>query len=66
MVKKLEKRLTSITDYVNIITKREPIKLHVPDERFIIPTDFEMDERHLAWMLDEKERDVLSDRQWLD
>ena len=61
----LEKRLTSITDYVNIIIKKEPIKLHVPDERFITPADFDMDERHIAWMLDEKERDVLSDKQWV-
>ena len=63
----LEKRLTSIGDYVKIITNRsEPIGLHVPDERFVIPGDFEMDDRHRAWMLDEKEEDVPADRQWLD
>jgi predicted metal-dependent phosphoesterase TrpH len=61
----LEKRLTSIADYVKIIMEKARIGLKVPEERFIIPADFEMDERHLAWMLDENEQDVPAEKQWL-
>ncbi len=63
---KLEKRLTNIGDYVNIILNKEPVGLHVPEERFIIPEDTVLDERHLAWMLDENEKDIRADKEWID
>ena len=51
---RLEKKLTSIYDYVNIIRNREPIGLQVPEERFILPEE-EPDEKHRAWHLEPDE-----------
>ena len=62
----LEKRLTNIGDYVKIVTEKAPIGLHVPKERFTIPEDAVMDERHMAWMLDEHERDIPCGKEWID
>ena len=53
----LEKKLTSIYDYVSIIRNREPIGLHVPEERFILPKE-EPDEKHRAWHLEANEEIV--------
>ena len=61
----LEKRLTSIQDYVRIILSKDQIGLHVPEERFRLPTDGEPDERHVAYALDEQERDTVSPKQWM-
>ena len=60
----LEKRLTSIEDYVKIIRRRQTIELYVPAERLELPDDAQVDERHKAWMLDEMERDVPAEKQW--
>ena len=62
----LEKRLTSIDDYVKMIIQKAPIGLHVPDERFLIPADAVADERHRAWMIDENERDVPAYKEWME
>ncbi len=62
----LEKRLTSIYDYVNIIMNNGYIGLCVPEERFIIPPGLELDDRHRAWMLDEKEQDTPATKEWTD
>ena len=61
----LEKRLTSIQDYVRIIISKDQIGLHVPEERFRLPTDGEPDERHVAYTLDAGERDTVSPKQWM-
>ena len=61
----LEKRLTSIQDYVRIILSKDQIGLHVPEERFRLPTDGEPDERHVAYALDAGERDTVSPKQWM-
>ena len=61
----LEKRLTSIQDYVNIILNRYRIGLHVPDDRFILPAEGEPDARHCAFALNEQELDILSAKQWM-
>ena len=61
----LEKRLTTIEDYVKIILNKEPIGLHVPEERFVIPEDAVMDERHRAWMLSAEELDVPAGKEWI-
>lgn len=61
----LEKRLTSIQDYVRIILNKCNIGLHVPEERFVLPADAEPDARHCAFALDDQERDILSAKQWM-
>ena len=61
----LEKRLTSIADYVKIVLNKGHIGLHVPAERFAISDEKVPDERHIAYFLDNRERDVLSDNQWM-
>lgn len=61
----LEKRLTRIEDYVKIILEKGPIGLHVPEERFMMPDDVEIDERHRAWMLNQSEQDVPAPKEWI-
>ena len=61
----LEKRLTSIGDYVKIILERECIGLHVPEERFCIQDYTEPDERHTAFGLDQNEREFVLPNQWM-
>jgi len=61
----LEKRLTSIVDYVKIIMKKEHIGLHVPKERFLFHGETEPDERHTAYMLNEDEHPVFMREQWM-
>ena len=56
----LDRKLTSILDYVQIILNREPIGLHVPAERFILP-DEPIDEQHRAWGLLEDESLIARD-----
>ena len=62
----LEKRLTSIFDYVKIIMKKEEIGLHVPRDRFVLSEKPELDERQKAWMLDAGERDIPAGQEWID
>ena len=61
----LEKRLTTISDYVKIIRNREYIGLHVPAERFAVSGDPEPDERHYAYMLDINEKETEMVNQWM-
>lgn len=61
----LEKRLTSIQDYVKIILTKEHIGLHVPKERFQVSEDREPDERHIAYLLDKNEQDTVLSKQWM-
>ncbi len=61
----LEKRLTSITDYVRMICEKECIGLHVPEGRFSVSWEGEPDERHLAFFLDKYEHDVVMPEQYL-
>ena len=61
----LEKRLTSIQDYVKIVLQKENIFLYVPEGRFAASEDGEPDERHVAYELDRYERDRVSPRQWM-
>ena len=61
----LEKRLTTISDYVKIIRNREYIGLHVPAERFAVSGDPEPDERHRAYMLDINEKETEMVNQWM-
>ena len=53
----LEERLQSIRDYARIILSRGPIGLHVPDSRWTLP-EGELDERHRAYWLNEREEVV--------
>lgn len=61
----LEKRLTSIADYVKIIRNKEHIGLHVPPERFDLSEETVPDERHVAYILNSGEEDILSENQWM-
>ena len=58
----LEKKLTSIQDWVQHILTRQPISLCVPDSRFDIPAD--APRLNTFWM-DEKEDLVPTGRDWL-
>lgn len=62
----LEKRLTSIEDYVKIILSKSYVGMHVTKERFILPEGPEPDERHRAWMLDQDERDMPAGKEWME
>ena len=61
----LEKRLTSIEDYVRIILEKDCIRLHVPAERFLVSGDPEPDARHFAYLLDKNEKDTELRNQWM-
>lgn len=61
----LEKRLTSIGDYVKIILERKHVGLHIPEGRLVMPGKPEIDERHRAYMLDSSERDVPAGKEWI-
>ncbi len=63
---RLEKRLTSIDDYVKIILEKEEIGLYVPEERFELTGSPEIDERHKAYLLDASGRDVPAPKEWID
>lgn len=53
----LEERLRDISDYVKLIREKGRIGLHVPPERFLMP-EGEMDQRHTAYWVNEREETV--------
>ena len=53
----LEEKLTCIQDYARIILAGGPIGLHVPEERWI-PPEWERDDRHEAFWVNEREETV--------
>ena len=61
----LEKRLTTIEDYVRIILDKGRIGLHVPEGRFRVSGDREPDSRHVAYLLDKNEKDTVYRKQWM-
>ena len=60
----LDRRLSRIEDYVEMILKKEPITLAVPEERFRWEKNWELDEQHMAYTLTDREETVPSPRQW--
>ena len=62
----LEKRLTSIADYVKIIMNIYPVHLHIPEGRLMFAEPPVIDERHRALMLDENEREHPAEKEWID
>jgi len=62
----LEKRLTCIADYVKIILSKSKIGLYVSAERFEMVPGQVPDERHFAYRLDDEEKAVPWDHQWMD
>ena len=62
----LEKRLTSIDDYVKIILDRNEIGLYVPEGRFELNGIPEIDERHKAYLLDSSGWDIPAPKEWID
>lgn len=61
----LEERLGSIRDYVKLILNRGRIGLYVPAGRFDLTEKPELDDRHLAFILNEKEEDIPAKKQWI-
>lgn len=61
----LEKRLTTIDEYVKIIMNHEPIGLYVPKERFELPDLPEIDDRHHAYLLDDSEKEFPAGQEWI-
>ena len=62
----LEKRLTSIEDYVKIIRNRDSVQLYIPEHRLEFAVPPVIDERHHAYMLDDQEREISSTKEWID
>ena len=62
----LEKRLTSIDDYVRMILNREHIGLYVPEGRFDLAETPEIDERHRTYLLDSSWQDIPAYKEWID
>ena len=62
----LDEKLDTIDDYVRTILDRKPIRLHVPGNRFAAGPAGVPDERHRAWMLDDREQDIPAGREWMD
>ena len=62
----LDRKLEDIRDYAKIIRSGGRIGLHVPEDRFVMP-EAELDERHRAWWVNEREETVPLDwlgREW--
>ncbi len=62
----LEKKLTCIGDFVKVILNREPIGLHIPEGRLEFAEPPVIDERHKAYMLNEEEQDIPTEKEWID
>ena len=62
----LEKRLTSIQDYVKMIMDHCTIQLFIPEGRFELNSIPEIDDRHRAFLLDACEQDIPAGREWID
>ena len=62
----LEKRLTSIADYVKIIMGKHSVQLHIPEGRLDFAAPPVIDERHKALMLDELEQEAPAEKEWID
>lgn len=62
----LPKRLTSIADYVKIIRGHSEFELLIPEGRLEMPASPDIDDRHKAYMLDETEQDIATDKEWTE
>ena len=62
----LDRRLTCIEDYARIILERQPVQLYIPEGRLGFASVPEIDERHKAYMLDELERDIPTEKEWIE
>ena len=62
----LEKRLTSIADYVKMIRDHYAFELLIPEDRLQMPASPEIDARHKAYMLDETEQDIPTEKEWTE
>jgi len=62
----LEKRLTSIDDYVKMILNQNEIGLYVPEGRFELTGIPEIDERHKAFMVESSGRVIPAPKEWTD
>ena len=62
----LEKRLTTIEDYVTIIMNKNPVQLYIPEGRLEFAEPPVLDDRHRALMLDENEQEFPAEKEWID
>ena len=62
----LEKRLTSIADYVKMVREHYAFELLIPEDRLQMPASPEIDARHKAYMLDETEQDIPTEKEWTE
>lgn len=62
----LDRRITDIREYAEIIRSKGNIGLHLPEGRLVMPETFEIDERHEAYMLNDDEEDVKTKKEWTE
>ena len=62
----LDHKLTDIKDFVSLILAGKQMELRIPEGRLIMPENPVIDERHKAYMLDEAEQDVPTDKEWTE
>ena len=62
----LEKRLASIDDYVDIIMGGKTVQLYIPEGRLTFDVPPVIDERHKAYMLDDLEQDIPTEKEWTE
>ena len=60
----LDEKLTCILDYARILRNREPVRMHIPEDRFIMP-EWELTERYRAFRLNDAEEMIpMEDGPW--
>ena len=62
----LDQRLTDIKDYAKTILSRKQPGLLIPEGRLVMPENPVIDDRHKAYMLDDAEQDVPTDKEWTE
>ena len=62
----LDHKLTDIKDFVSLILAGKQMELRIPEGRLIMPENPVIDERHKAYMLDDAEQDVPTDKEWTE
>ena len=61
----LDHRMTDIRDYVKMVLEGKQMDLLIPEGRLVMPDSPEMDERHKAYMLDDSEQEVPTEKEWI-
>ncbi len=61
----LDQRLTDIRDYVKLVLEGKQMDLLIPEGRLVMPDSPEIDERHKAYMLDDSEQEIPTEKEWI-